>query len=708
MNKKAQDVYLETLDKQLFDDLKNYFEIFKIAEKIKSGKTVTKISYTSDDYPEKPARIVLGLANTEIDIFSFYKESERKFIVDFWEKRKDESSKNHRNELARKTEVEVIRTVASVDLKKEKIKEVKEVKEVKEGGGEKKELLVEKEMLRENTEVSSLEENGEYRDFRYGAALIWDYRAIIPEIKEEINLESKTPEVYYPVKKFDVDKGEKETQLQLNVNLFRQKKWGLMNKSIELYQKKYGKDVYSDFNRYMQATALLKSSLEKRDLGPQRMAIAIYSDLVERTQDHDLKNGLLQYLIYMMLKQNDYIRSLNYAKKLFVEAKSNFEDELEEFASRVIIHSLSKLGQIEKVKEFAADKSIKVLLNTQLLSAYEIYTHLFMDKPKEAVEVFEKNRANFNRPILDSVLFNIGEAYFRLGHYRKSQEIFAQLVKEYSHKTFAAYARMRIALMADLLGDPPEKLMNEYKQVIDLAVDAKIKYEAKIRYVGVRLARKINITNEDRDYYAFLERGIDEDKVFDPPMRKLLWLVRLRTFINEKNYEDALTYIHSLPLIAMNPLEKRMFEGDGAEIVHGIMKKNFDNGEYGEVIRYWEKYYEMFFNKVVLSYNVGIIVGHAYIKMGLEQGLERMIVELKKNSERPKRSYPLWINASESNIKEIIEEIDAIKLIETNKWESLYSNNTKKLLDNPGQLKLHSYQGMAAYKLSKHEEAIRH
>ena len=99
-----------------------------------------------------------------------------------------------------------------------------------------------------------------YKDYRYGLTYVWDYYPLFPTFKKFVNIKRKTPMHFYKLKDRLYEKSEQEAHMQLTINLFRKDKWGLMNKSIELYNKKYGRDNNEVLNELLRVTALIKNS----------------------------------------------------------------------------------------------------------------------------------------------------------------------------------------------------------------------------------------------------------------------------------------------------------------------------------------------------------------------------------------------------------------------------------------------------------------
>ena len=56
-----------------------------------------------------------------------------------------------------------------------------------------------------------------------------------------------------------------------------------MNKSIKLFEKKYGDDALWDIYEYLRANALLKDNLNNKDLVPKKAAVAILDSISQRT-----------------------------------------------------------------------------------------------------------------------------------------------------------------------------------------------------------------------------------------------------------------------------------------------------------------------------------------------------------------------------------------------------------------------------------------
>ena len=96
-----------------------------------------------------------------------------------------------------------------------------------------------------------------------------------PTYKELIDVSNKTADFFYKIKDRDYSKNDKEAHLQLTINLYRKKKYGLMNRSIKLFENKYGVGEFVEFHNFIKANAILKDNINKGNRKPLKAAINI-------------------------------------------------------------------------------------------------------------------------------------------------------------------------------------------------------------------------------------------------------------------------------------------------------------------------------------------------------------------------------------------------------------------------------------------------
>ena len=707
-------ITLETLNEDLYQTM-----VGDIAKLSKSTSYMKSFEYSNENYPAEPAKVVVELTDDSVELFSFFKEDQQKYVMDFWINKDRVASKKA-----------AVAKVSKPVTKASTVKEVRKNKPIKNVLVQAKQSnkalsnesgfnIIDPEKIVESSENKSV------RDFRYGAAFVWDYKPFLAPLEKDVNLKVKAPDYLYQVKDRNYEADPKEAHMQLSVKFYRQKKWGLMTKSIKLYEDKYGIDANKDINDFMKATSLIKNTIKQEikplkkgvdpedapapvsDFGTIFAGVNILNNIVERTNDYELKSAILRYILQYTLDRSDFVKSLQLAKKLYVASSENFDDETIIYSSKVILYSLAELRQLSKIQEFLGNKAVQRVLPKQEGKAYISYVNLLNNKDKEIIQDYEANVRSYAKPVHPSILYNTGEAYFRQAEYDKAIKLFDEFTFQYPELEVASHARLRVAISYDLIDRPIKKVLKLYENAINRAVNPQISYEAKLRYVGLRVVRNKILEKDDLETLSFLEKSPAEKKADDNDLKKLLWLVRLRSFISRENYNDALAYLSTLPLEALTLVEKRTFEGDGAEIVVGLIKQLYLNEEYSRTVKTWEVYKDKYETKVAKSPYLSFMVCDAFLKLGLYDSFERSYKYLQDITENKTRTFPRWVKEHKSlDVISYMRELELIKYIGSNEW-----NKAQDFLEKLGNvdqknINYNYYNGLVSYNLKQYNNAI--
>ncbi|MCR9203725.1 MAG: hypothetical protein NXH75_04045, partial [Halobacteriovoraceae bacterium] len=651
IEKKGKTLLLKTLNTSFFN------ELMKDLDKVKGkNKYIKKIAYKEPTTKNNINTVEIQLANNSVDVFNFYRERDKKHVLDFWIEGSDEEALTNqplKPVLKKKTATKKKGATASTAAKK------KAVSFLKQKNDQKKAL--------KKLSTKKIKNPG-YRDFRYGASFIWDYDSLGPALKVPFDLRAKTPELYFKVKNREYSKSDKEAHLQLAINLYRKKKYGLMYKSIKLFQEKYGADEEVDFLEYLKANAILRDNIAGGNLEPVKMAINMLSSIASRTKNYDMQKAIYKYLLVYHDKNKENVEALTIAKRYYVSSKENFDYEESEYAAEVILHHLAELNQVERVAEVVKEKTISKILSKSKLLAYQLYVQHKLGHMEEVLKIYEQSKAGLAKPVAPSILYNVAEAYFRTAEYQKAIKLFDQFITEHSYHHNSSHARLRLALSFEIMEKDIDQTIVLYKNAINRSQDADISVEARLRYAAIRSVRKVVLKEKDIENRAFMD--FDENVKLNPNHKKLLWLTRLRTFIVDKNYEKALTYLTALPLTSLKKIDKRVFEADGAEIIYGIISQYFQNSDYGKVVEYWGTFRNKYIRKVANDPFMNFIVGKSYLKLGLYDNFEKLYTSFKKISSSPSRSFPLWISRqSNENNDEMLLELAILKDIRLKNWD---------------------------------------
>lgn len=691
ITKKDQVLTVETLNLQLFEKL--VYDFGKItADQI----YIKEMKFSQENFPAKPASITIQLKDQSIELFSFYRDVDRKYILDFWINK----------DLVTERTAALSKPLPLPEVKKSPLKKVAAPEKKILAPRLESKILPIVEVTKPITQDVS-KNNPDYRDFRYGASFVWDYLPMVPNLEKDVNLASKIPDSLYPIKDREFLGDEKEAHLQLSINFYRKDKFGLMNKSIDLYKKKYGTDKNSIWNEYLKANALLRGNIAKPNKGITQSALNILSNIVGKTDNYELKAAIYRYSLQYSLDNNDYVKALQTAKEFFVEARSDFDQDFVIYSAQAILYSLAQLKQVDKIEEFLSDKKLMSILPAQIGMAYSSYAMLSKNQSQPLVKKYQQIAKSLTKPIHPAILYNVAEALFREADFEQSLKLFDEFASEYSYTLSAPYARVRIGLIYEILDRPIDQTLTLYKNAIDRSTLAEPRYEAKVRYVALRTARRIKPNPLDKESIVFLEQSPDEAKILDTNLKKILWVTRLRSFINDQDYDKALSYLTTIPLDALKPAERRVFEGDGAEIVFGLIQKSYLEEKYAKAVKVWEVYKDKYESQVAKAPYMNFVICDSFLKLGLYKSFDRAYDSFKAVRNEEERLFPQWVDRVKSTkLTEMVEELNLIKLVASKDWEKaglLLATFPVSLRDS---INYSYYSGVINYHQKKYNPAI--
>jgi tetratricopeptide (TPR) repeat protein len=692
--KRDQTINIETVNLEIFQKLSSELSSMKL-----DSQYFGELKISKENYPAKPLTISVQLSDSSIELFSFYRDVDKKYILDFWINKDS------------KTDIQINKTINQLKPLPLPLDKVKEKKSPP--------ITISKSLISGDSSILPVLDasgvasgqppvNPEYRDFRYGSSFIWDYYPMIPQLEKDINLNAKIPDYLYPIRDRENLDDPKEAHMQLSINFYKDGNWGLMNKSITLYEKKYGNDSNHIMNQFLKVNVLLKGNLAKPNRGITISAMTLLANIKDMTKDYDLKSSCLRYLIQHFVNNKDYIRTLELAKELYVESSGEFHHELTSHAALVMLHSLAELRQVDKIDVFLKEnKKVEKLLPPQMSMAYLSFAMLSRGETKDLISRYRSVEKSLAKPIHPAILFNLGESLFREAKFEEAVKVFDEFLSTYSYLLLAPHARLRLALSYEILDRSAGENLILYKNAIDRSTSPEIRYEAKLRYVGMRLLRRYQMSSDDKDIQIFLEQSPDEARVMNQDLKKLLWLVRLRLFIVMKQYDDALTYLSSIPLELLKPSERKVFEGDGAEIVYGIIQDSYLKEDYSKVVKIWETFKDKYETKVAKNVYMNFVVCDSFMKLGLYKSYDRALVSFKNALNEEERTYPVWIDRlKKTNLSQMMEEINLIRLLAGSEWIQAEAKLASYPVSLRDSLNYPYYLGLVNFHQKKYPEAV--
>ncbi|MDA8792820.1 tetratricopeptide repeat protein, partial [Bacteriovoracaceae bacterium] len=431
--------------------------------------------------------------------------------------------------------------------------------------------------------------------------------------------------------------------------------------------------------------------------------------IFKMSEDYDLKKSILRYRIQDLKNEKKYVKLLDYAKRYVVLAQENFDDEGLKKGIQLILYSLAKLSLDKELEESIVNESFRKMIPAQLVDSYLSYLYLKQGKYKKLIKSFEKNESGYGNNIQASLLYNVGEAYFREAKLKKAIKYFDQFIQNHSLLTESSNARLRVALSYDMLDRDDEKVSKLYEEAINRSSNPKIRYEARLRFVGYNLTRKLKINAKQKEYLVFLDQSKDEKMVAGKNLQDLLWLIRGRTYLALENYSDGFKYIDTIPLENLSQSKQRTFFGDGAEMLLGLIKNYYDNEDYQKAVKSWEMNHEKYSDKVAQNPHAMFLVSSSYLKLGLDNLFKKYFNQLKSSKNNKIRTFPRWVKfKKEDHLNSLISELEIMNYMNQSRF-SLASKLLIKLKANDvSNFSKYYYLAKISYNLEKYTKAIEH
>jgi TolA-binding protein len=186
-----------------------------------------------------------------------------------------------------------------------------------------------------------------------------------------------------------------------------------------------------------------------------------------------------------------------------------------------------------------------------------------------------------------------------------------------------------------------------------------------------------------------------------------LWLVRLRGLISTKNYDAALSYLTSLPQDSIKPGERRVFDGDGAEIIYGMIQDSYLKEDYSKVVKIWEVYKDKYETKVAKNLYMNFVVCDSFIKIGLYKSFDRAFNNFKTVQDQEERTFPIWVERiKKTDLSQMIEELSLIRMVADSNWTEAEAKLASYPVSLRDSLNYPYYQGLVHFHQKRYSDAV--
>ena len=368
----------------------------------------------------------------------------------------------------------------------------------------------------------------------------------------------------------DVDSREKH--LQLSINLFRKKKYSLLLKSMQAYEKKYGENKSEGLHYFFQMVILeerLKSKPNEQILSLAQKAIDSFEG-----NDLNLKFAFYKIQIKYSLVDNDWRVLDEFIQQYINEAKKLGLGVEVSWASKLKLES--HLARNKKI-----DKSLLGFVPEVYKADYLIYELLGSNEYQNIQKrYFEQTWHNATRSLLNNLVFTA----------LKLQDDNA--------------ARVFNSKLSMLLQSEDENT-KFYAMILN--------EEGNLNFKNKKLETVSRLVS--LNHYPNTVLGLEHRKLLNTELKVYLWKMRLEHLALKKQAESYWSYISAIPFYQLQDQEIKIVMNSHKAYLYRLYQEKFDQSHFQDLVSHWEKMSIKSDLHQSVSQKVLRIVGESYIQL---------------------------------------------------------------------------------------------
>jgi TolA-binding protein len=323
--------------------------------------------------------------------------------------------------------------------------------------------------------------------------------------------------------------------------LYNEKKYGLAIKTIQIIQRDEANTPYLEEIKFLEALCFRKlGEIEKSDALAKKGEALLEELGSVRRKDGSLMpfHGSIRFYFAQKeyLKQNwlQSILHLEYVAQITPASDTNYP-----YIQMMLADSYARVNQprrAERIFRYLVEKHSKHIVAKE--AKYRIADLLALEKNYARVieegesalatyPEFERSRAE--------VIFQIGEASFWLGQYKRAEKYFQLFTKKYSAHTIAAFAWVRLGEISELAKGDIEKARSFY-----MSAKNGYPFSQGDLVATVRLARVDVDREKDPKFTLQSLKSLLNDKSVDVELRHMANLAYIQYLLVTKEVDEAI------------------------------------------------------------------------------------------------------------------------------------------------------------------------
>ena len=424
-----------------------------------------------------------------------------------------------------------------------------------------------------------------------------DYFLRYPLIEREFDfwtlMKENKPEYEFKHKEVET---EEYKQAQLLKVLFDKKRFLVLRKTTDWFEKKFKTSDYLENIYFMNADAMYEMYQQTKNVKYYEDALSFYAKAIQRFPHTQLKERTSLLTAMMKLEKQDYLAAV----RLFDAHINDSEYKNKpssEYAKLGLAYSLSKLNKLDEALKYIDDleknaKNINIRAEAALRKG-DYYAQVgSYDKAAEAysksLNKYEKQAEQF-----PNTYFNFSEVLFRDRKPEQAHAAALNFVKKFPSHDYAPYALTRVGELLEVLGAEQSKSVGAYLETNFRYGDNPKTIIAKLHLLSTRM--KVMKEQEVKETLAKMDELASKSDLQNIEQFKTTMVSD--GFFKRAEYQKALDQLITFYQKDPNRPDPSQIFLRISQNINALIKEQLDRGDFKSVLSTYQKYSDTWLKK---------------------------------------------------------------------------------------------------------------
>lgn len=514
-----------------------------------------------------------------------------------------------------------------------------------------------------------------------------------------------------PEYEFKANDTDEYKQAKLIKVLFDKKRYLVMRKTTDWFEKKFKTSDYLENIYFMNADAMYDMYLESDNAKYYEDALSFYAKALQRFPNSKLKERTSLLVAMIKLDKKDYLSAVRLFDAHINEPEYKNKQSAE-YAKLGMAYSLSKLNKLDEALKNIEDLENNAKnVNTKAEAALRKGDYFAQvgqyekaaDAYSKSISKFEKQAENF-----PSTYFNFSEVLFRDRKPEQAHAAALNFVKKFPSHEYAPYALTRVGELLEVLGAEQSKAVGAYLETNFRYGDSPKTIIAKLHLLSTRM--KVMKDQEVQETLSKMDELASKSDLQNIDQFKVTMISD--GFSKRNEYQKALDQLITFYQKDPNRPDSSQIFLRISQNINSLIKKTLDSGDYKSVLSIYQKYSDTWIKKQP-RIDTDFYVAKAYLEAGAYSvalnkfnEVSQKILDIGKNKDVHTTLTQNLPTSDEINL------MKALCLFEEGQFKDSFDK--MKLIDNPeklsdkDQINRIYYTALMADKRGDYKNAIRY